>query len=166
MGNYYRCNCQNCGYEIMANYSSGDLTAELYERTVKRMKKGQLGKEAKAFFQEHPDGAVDVQPSLYVCSGCGAYKDMTVMDMYIPEDGYVHNSKFNPLLAKPTVDETVYPEELKAHYRLFKKYKHLCPECKAEMFIIPEKNILKLLIDENMTCPNCGDHLVLQDMFF
>ena len=117
---------------------------EVYEETVQQAKLGELGAELKKFFDEHPDGAIDVSYALGLCKTCGELYTVKDLSMYLPKDDFSPAKRQShwSVAAPFTGAEYVSPTDLKEHYELFAKYPHEC-KCGGEMKIFNEDDFQK-----------------------
>ncbi len=166
MGTGYNCKCNKCGYEIHANLGVGFMFPKVYAETVERMKTGKLGKQAKKFFEEHPDGAIECETVIAKCLHCGLCGPVPNLTMYIPKPDY------DPTNAEPKGRWSVaFPFEgadyvslmdLEKYYDEYEKFNHRCPECGGKAEIIPDFE--KQLNDGTLKCPKCDGLMEMQDI--
>ena len=145
--------CPECGYRFGGNFGVGMMFPLAYMETAEEMKNGEKGEEAKKFFAEHPDGAVNCKYVLMRCTECGQYDCREDLTMYVPKEGYTHNiPKGKCSVAMPFSGcDYVSDYELEECYTVFAEYPHKCEKCGGNMKILRD--------DDVKTCPDCGAEL-------
>ncbi len=83
MGFAKRMKCPKCRYTFCHHEGVGYAFWMVYEDTVEKAKKGKLGKELKAFFDEHPDGIIRTDSVTLCCDECGFLESNLDLTMYI-----------------------------------------------------------------------------------
>ena len=172
MGINIGCKCHNAtAREFMLGVGMG--FPYVYQETVKDIKAGKYGEEAKNIMTTIPYAAVDLVTTLYYCDKCGHIDEDEPMDIYIPKD--VEKVKKQPVgrwtAADPLENNTILNEEIgelsywtppsefeddnRPEYVLVKKGSHPCPKCKNEMRAIDEEEL------EKIKCPKCGSNYVI-----
>ena len=151
MGHGYEFKCE-CGYSFSPFLGVGFLFPKEYKNLKDSALNGNLGKELKSFFSEHPDGALDVGKVVAKCKKCGDYSCVPKLSMYLPKTK-VKMEKNKWSAAMPSEgEEYVVPWDLSKSYTLFAKYRHKCKTCGGDMVIVPEKTLEK----NGIVCPRCG----------
>ena len=169
--------CTHCNYKVAARWGKGFRYPLVYQETIQGMKEGRYGNVAKAFLDEHPDGAVNAEKTLAKCEKCGKYDNVQDLTMFIPKEGYIH--KVNPDQIWSTSAhfkdfDYVNSFDLESHYTEFKKYPHKCKYCGGAMVIIPfysykinpkgrgvdeiSKQIASTI--KEIDCPICGEKMI------
>ena len=166
MGNMIICRCNNCCFERNLNLGIGFSYPQVYNRTVERMKNGELGEEAKIFIDENPYGAVDCSLIAASCTDCGNIQSVMDLTMYIPKDlGKVKHIRRRkrgiwsiayPGKKDDYVDVNSY--ENKDLYMEYRKYEHKCDLCGGRLEIIRDFE----LKSGELKCPQCGGILVIE----
>ena len=160
-GSGYR--CPKCGYRLDAMLGAGFAYPHVYEETVAKMKSGELGEEAKQFFVDHPDGAVNAENELAVCKECGRYDTVPALKLYVPKEGYVHRPAGRWSVAVPAKGVSfVAPWDLEDHYVKVGQLKQHCQSCGGTLKILSERTIAR----KGLTCPCCGERLVEEEQMF
>lgn len=153
MGTGYEYTCPKCSYTFSFNQGVGFLFPKLYEEIVTAAKEGKLGEEIRQFFEEQPNGAIDAEKNLAVCTSCGEYESVLNLSMYIPESNRTEdkeNQRWS--FAFPFYGaKYVAPSDLKENYRFIKAYPHRCRKCEGKMRIIKSS--------ETLLCPICEEVL-------
>ena len=85
-GNTYH--CARCDYSFEAYLGVGMAFPMVYRETVEKAKLGKLGRTLQRFLQDHPDGAIDCENHVILCSRCGQLKCGPGLDMYVPKKGH------------------------------------------------------------------------------
>lgn len=161
MGSIYDIYCEKCKYAIRINEGIGFLFPVVYQDTVDKMKKGELGEQAKAFFENHPDGAINGALTLAQCKECGEYFEAYDWSMYIPKsesqvpdgasDGEGQDEEAN------SAKTCVMTYELEEEYDLYEKFNHKCPKCGSKAEVVDDYH--KKLDKGLLKCPCCGSSL-------
>ena len=156
MGSVHRISCKKCGYNISINDGIGFLFPVVYRETVTKMKNGEFGSQAKAFFEKHPDGAINCESTLIQCKECGEYFEAYDLSMHVPKPE-------NQILDYESDEDSylqmdyVMPSELEEEYDLFEKFSHHCPKCSGEAEVV--ENFLEKLENGELKCSCCGGEL-------
>ena len=175
MGCGYNVHCEQCDYRSQVYFGVGLMLPKVYEETVQKAKLGELGAELKKFFEEHPDGAIDVSYALGLCKKCGAFYTVTDLSTYLPIDDFSPNKGYCPRSVAESFHEAEYvlPRDLNEHYELFAKYPHKC-KCGGEMKIFNEDDFQKTrhsmetsfptFVTEirDFDCPRCHGKLLVE----
>ena len=90
MGRLLTYYCSSCGFSLDAKEGNGFHYPNLYEKTKEKMINGQMGSDAKWFFEEHPDGAINVEYTMAQCKQCNNLENVLDLTMYVPKTGYIH----------------------------------------------------------------------------
>lgn len=161
MGNTYEISCKKCGYAIRIIEGAGFLFPMIYQDTVKKMKKGELGEQAQVFFANHPDGAINCDMTLAQCKGCGEYFETYDWSMHLPKpeiqlpdgasDAEWQDEKSN------LTEDYVMPRELDEEYDLYEKFNHPCPKCGSKAEVVDDYH--EKLTKGLLKCPRCGSEL-------
>ena len=159
MGVGYDLVCQKCGYSFEAWLGIGRMYPAVYEETVQKGKRGELGEELQKFLLENPSGAIDISCVVGACKKCGELHNIDDLSMYLPKKGLKPDKpKGRWSVSMPFEGaEYVSPMDLKAHYELVAKYPHKCKHCGGEIKIFTEKTIGRI------KCPHCHEKLVKGD---
>ncbi len=156
MGSVHRISCKKCGYNISINDGIGFLFPVVYRETVTKMKNGELGSQAKAFFEKNPDGAINCESTLVQCKECGEYFEAYDLSMYVPKPE-------NQILDYESDEDSniqmdyVMPRELEEKYDLYEKFSHHCPKCGGEAEVVDD--FLEKLENSELKCSCCGGEL-------
>ena len=153
MGEIARYQCEKCGYRFSASLGVGFDFPRVYAETVEKMKSGKLGEEAKRFFDEHPDGAINCEDVIMQCEKCGEYDSREALTMYVPKEGHVHKVPEGiwSVAAPFTGQDYVSEWELEEGFTEYADYPHKCETCGGNMRIIAS--------DEPIVCPHCGEEM-------
>ncbi len=89
--------CPKCGFKFFSRTGVGFSFPSVYEETVLKAKSGELGDEAREFFKEHPDGAINAE---YVTLCCDEYGDL-----FTGQDLTVYDPKYGKMKRKSYVFE-------------------------------------------------------------
>ena len=109
MGSGFGIICKHCNYEFRPYLGVGRLFPAVYNENVNRMKKGELGPEAKQFFIDHPDGVINSESVVAKCRRCGNYDEVDNLTMYIPKEGE----------EMPDVSDGIYENDIPEFYEKF-----------------------------------------------
>ncbi|MBQ6002536.1 MAG: hypothetical protein IJL18_06755, partial [Synergistaceae bacterium] len=139
MGEVVGYKCEKCGYRFDAYLGMCFGFLRIYNETVAKMKNGKLGEEAKQFFDEHPDGAINCDRVIMHCEKCGEYDSHKALTMYVPKDGHVMSYSI------PSWDLWA------GRYTRYADYPHKCEYCGGDMRIVAG--------DEPIVCPHCGEEM-------
>ena len=161
-GGEYR--CPKCGYRFVANLGVGFMFPSVYAKIVAKMKKGELGEEAKQFFMDHPDGAVNAENVLAVCEECGSYEVVPELSLYIPKTGYVHKRHGREDLDEEMarIIDYVTQWELEEHYDKIGQLEQRCRSCDGKLKILGGETY----DCQDLTCPCCGETMVMDGIMF
>ena len=152
MGQGYVFKCK-CGYSFEPWLGVGIMFPMQYQELKEAAIKGDLGKEIKDFFAEHPEGAIDADTVVARCRKCGKYECVSNLSMYFPKDNTKKKEKGRWSVAMPFEGEDyVAPWDLQESYELYAKYPHKCEACGGDMDIISEED----LEQNGLICPICG----------
>ena len=77
MGSGRGFHCTHCNCKITARWGKGFKYPLVYQETIQGMKEGRYGDVAKAFLDEHPDGAVNAEETLARCDNVFQYDVVT-----------------------------------------------------------------------------------------
>ncbi|MBR1806124.1 MAG: hypothetical protein IJ774_07045 [Selenomonadaceae bacterium] len=138
MGVGYDLHCDNCGYKLEAYFGVGMFFSQTYEETLTKAREGKLGRRAKKFLREHPDGAIDCSLILAQCIYCGQYETVSDLTMYLP---------------KKNAPADILPWELRKYCKAFAAYPHTCKHCGGDMKLISERTFVRRM--SNLKCPKC-----------
>ena len=146
--------CHKCGFKFDQMNGVGFLFLAIYAKTVQRAKDGELGAQIQKFFEEHPEGAVNVENVTLCCNSCGALTTAEDLTMYIPKKDFPSKVKtMRWTVGIPFVGcEYVMAGELADYYEEYAKYPHKCCKCSAEMHVVKD--------DEALYCPECKTPLI------
>ncbi len=157
MGEGYTKTCDKCGYTFSCYEGVGFLFPMVYKETVQKAKAGKMGKTLKNFFDEHPDGAIEVVAVTLCCDKCGDLRGGIDLTMYIPKGEIPERSKDDCWC--PTFpfsgEEYVTGSELEEYYEKYADYPHKCGKCKGRMHVVKDSRTL--------LCPNCKEPLRTTD---
>ena len=148
MGNGYLIRCVNCNYEYRALLGYGMLFPTVYQETVEGIKEGKFGEEYQKFFEEHPDAAVNCEAYMAICQDCGAFDTVKSMSLFLPKksDGKTLN-----------VGCLTF-QDIKADYKIAKKYPHKCSSCGGNLKPI---DLIDKLSQKAVRCPVCKGEMQL-----
>ncbi len=148
MGIAYTKKCSKCNYSLYVSDGVGFMFPKVYEETIEKARKGELGQELKRFLEEHVDGAIDASYSIFRCNHCGELANYMNLTMYIPKsmtdkmDNGIWSGAF-PFKGA----NYVVPSLLKDFYIEYGKYHHKCETCGMDMQIVED--------DKKLVCPKC-----------
>ena len=176
--------CPKCNFNMKAKEGNGFHYPKLYQSIKNKMINGELGAEAKHFFEEHSDGAISVEYTLAQCNDCNELENVLDLTMYIPKPGYVH--EINPHQAWSTAApyynaDYVSPFDLKSNYTQYKLFHHICRCCGGMMTVSQPikysyepnpkgkgvEEIIKHLESkyyEQFKCPKCSNTLTVVEI--
>lgn len=137
--------CPKCGFKFDVNLGVGFAAPSFYSELVSDMKRGKLGKQGKRFFQEHPNGAIDINQTVAECSKCHQWTTVIDLTMYVPKDESAQSEEF------------VSPWELKEDYKEYAKYNHKCKHCHGPAHVITDFE--EKAENGDLRCPCCGEKL-------
>ena len=138
----------DCGYEY-DRYHYGVNTAypKVQKHQTALAKSGHYGKQWKELLINDPELLVNAEYRLYQCTGCHSIYDEYCLDLY--------KSKHSNLPYYTPIDEEVVYH-----------YKHICPNCKKRMELIPlsDENYFFTIVheEEPVICPKCGDVAIVR----
>ena len=134
MGYGMEMKCSKCGFEFFARTGVGFSFLTVYKETVQKAKSGELGEETKAFFKEHPDGAINAEYVTLCCDECGELFTGQDLTMYAPKRGKRR-------------DDYAMVDDLERYYSEELKYPHKCEKCGGSAHIVGS--------EETLLCPHC-----------
>lgn len=148
MGQGFGVKCKKCGYGFDACLGFGMLFPDVYQENVKKMKSGELGEEAKKFFDEHPNGVINSEQVVAKCRNCGNYDVVDDLTMYVPKAGVM------PLTEEQIKDIGYFVEsDIKKSYVKFMDYPHKCSQCGGKSKVY--KSFIKKAMKAELKCPKC-----------
>ena len=150
MGNGFLIRCKKCSYEYRALLGIGMLFPTVYQETVSGIKEGKFGEEYQKFFEEHPDAAVNCEAYMAVCQDCGAFDTVKSLSLFLPKKNEEKTLTFGCLTF----------EDLKADYKIAKKYPHKCSSCGGDLKPI---DLIDELSKKAVRCPKCKDEMQLTE---
>ena len=160
--------CRKCRYSFRMNFGVGFGFPQFYREIIEEAKAGKLGESVQAFLRDHTDGALDCDQVLLQCTSCDKLDRGIDLSMYIPKDRPVeHDGIWTGAF---TFEGIVYvaPWELKKHYKLVKRYDHVCRKCRNQMRVIREKDLIVEDLESdgnetvvNVRCPKCHRPMVM-----
>ncbi|MBQ3759711.1 MAG: hypothetical protein II876_09670 [Synergistaceae bacterium] len=139
MGEVVRYECEKCGYRFRLGLGVG---GSFFIETVIKAKNGEFGEEAKRFFEEHSDEAIEAinyEGIIMRCEKCGEYESHEALTMYVPKEDHVMSYSI------PSWDLW------KKGCTKYADYPHKCEYCGGDMRIIAS--------DEPVVCPHCGEEM-------
>ncbi len=170
MANGWILACKSCAKKYRFRLGCGFLFPKVYEETIKKAKKGELGKQIQSFLEKNPDGVIDCDKVLLRCDHCGLLFTDLDLAMYNPSQQYEPEPKpFWSIACRFEGAEYVTKRELEDHYDLVERYEHICPKCHAVMDVITmaemEKKMRRAFQNEDqmsdIPCPECKKPLQL-----
>ena len=151
MGQAYEFKCK-CGYSFTPFLGVGFMFVQQYNDVKESAIKGEFGEELKAFFAEHPEGAINAEVVVGRCKKCGKYESFPNLSMYLPIN-VEENEKGRWSVPVPSEGAAyVAPWDLEESYKLYETYQHKCKSCGGDMDILTEKD----LVESGIICPECG----------
>ena len=150
MGSGFLIRCKKCSYEYRALLGFGMMFPKVYQETVYAIKEGKFGEDHRAFFAAHPDAAVNCEAYMAVCKECGEFDTVKSLSLFLPKHGDGKDINTGCLLS----------EDLKADYRLAKKYDHKCSYCGG---VLEPVDLINELSKKAVRCPKCKDEMQLTD---
>ena len=168
MGVGHKLVCRKCGYQFDARFGVGYTFPLVYQETIRAGKEGKLGKDIQGFLLKHPDGALNCEEVMLLCTSCGELVMGQDLSMYIPQNTQAATDNGRALSAEDA--SYVGPGELKRNYRLAKRHEHLCEKCGGTMRIVDEMDLFPEVEEEVpegedlpscVNCPQCHETLML-----
>ena len=143
MGQGFGVKCNKCGYGFDACLGIGMLFPVVYEENVKKMKSGELGSEAKEFFEKYPNGVINSEQVVAKCKDCGNYDVVDDLTMYMPKEG----------VNVPDEVGYIFEEDIKDSYVKYMDYPHKCSKCGGSSKVY--KSFEKKASKGELKCPKC-----------
>jgi len=150
MGQGIGVTCKKCGYEFDACFGIGMLFPHVYQENVKNMKSGEMGPEAKEFFEKYPNGVINCEQVVAKCKDCGNYDVVDDLTMYRPKDG----------VKVPDEVDYIFEDEIKENYVKYMEYPHKCSECGGSSKIY--KSFEKKAQKGELKCPKCDGFMGME----
>ena len=170
------CNNKKCKYEFGALIGMGYFYPTDYMKTKEKMISGELGIDAKKFFEEHPNGVINAEGTIKKCPECNELYALPDLSMYLrkntlsdkenqfpnpmdfkehlePEEPYFEY--INKALGTTATDNELDEETCEPEYELYKLYDHRCKKCNKHLEVVKSKELWHSLLK----CPLCGDNL-------
>ena len=154
MGSGYTCTCKKCGFVFNAHVGVGFNYPSLYQETLKAAKSGKLGKKARSFIINNPEGAIDPKRVVARCEKCGQYESVPDLSMYIPKEGNPASKNRENWTVATRGDATEYVFDFDTNYELKETYDHKCKECGGRLTVIGEE------LQAHMPCHICDGEIV------
>lgn len=148
MGMGYNAKCTECGYEFGVLLGCGFTYPSVYSENIEKMKKGELGKEAKEFFEKYPGGVINSENAVSKCTVCGNYDEVYDLTMYKPKKG----------LDLPENVDFIMVNEMKGKYIKHMSYPHKCSKCGSDSKIY--NKFEKDLMNGLLKCPKCSGDMM------
>ncbi len=155
MGRFFGFRCRDCGDQFEVLTGTGRSFPLVYGRTLRLAVEGKYGEEIRRFLEEHPDGALDCERVLLLCTECGELANGMDLSMYIPGENSAGEEKSGAV-----------PPDLKT-YRLIRSCEHKC-QCGGKMKVIRGEELARLAETEDalnkmkdFRCSECGGQLQL-----
>lgn len=165
MGRGYGCTCAKCGYHVEVNFGVGFLFPHVYEKTVEKVKNGELGSAYKKFFEENPDAAINCENVMLQCEDCGEYGMAADLTAYLKKEDYQNNNQSSWCVAFPFKGASyVTASDLEEGYTETMRYPHKCNKCHGKMRIIKESEFDVLMKQQKVICPKCKLPLELTEI--
>ena len=138
----------DCGYEYdRYSYGANSSYPEVRKHQTALAKPGKYGKYWKELLTSDSELKVNARLKIYQCPNCHKIYDEFCLDLYKTK----HDDRY---FYTPTEEETLY------------HYKHICPECKKKMELIPlsEKEYKDFFNqkEEFVICPKCGNIAIVK----
>ena len=130
--------CSKCKKEYGIGAGIGYNFPQVYKETLEDVKSGKYGEEFKKLALREDNVAVDAEIYLYICNKCGAWKTEKGLALYVPKD------------PEHEAEPYVMGRGLNEHYRLLRKYIHLCDKCGGVMHKASYEE------ERSLRCPYCG----------
>ena len=143
MGSGYTVKCNKCGYSFQASLGCGRLFPTVYQENVEKMKKGELGPEAKEFFEKYPKGVINSERVIAKCKSCGNYDEVYDLTMYIPKDDD----------NVPNEVDFIWSNDIKKSYVKYMEYPHKCSRCGKKSKVY--KSFDRKAFNGELKCPHC-----------
>ncbi len=156
MGVGYTWECKKCGYIFGADIGVGFLYPIIYNETMEKAKRGELGSELKEILEVYPEAAIDPEDYIFRCEDCGEYECEPILTAYIPKEGVKL-----PAPDKDRIWSVSFPfkgyayvssVDMMENYDIFEEYNHQCKKCGGKMKALTEKECLE---GDGMICPHC-----------
>lgn len=151
MGTGYSFTCSKCKHRFSASWGIGFSFPQVYEDTVKKIKAGAYGNLWQDLVNKEKYVVTDAEKHIYICGKCNAWKSEQCLSLYIPKDPEHLKIKYQ-LDSVEELNERSYilTAEIRAEYRILKRYIHKCDKCSGVMHRATEEEMNVL------TCPKCG----------
>ena len=160
MGSGYTCTCNKCGFTFNAHVGVGFRYPAVYQETLKAARSGRLGKKARNFITENPEGAINPKWVVARCEKCGQYESVPDLSMYIPKEGHPASKNRGNWTGASLDDENEYVSDFDTDYELKETYDHKCRKCGGRMTIIGDEP------QEHMPCPMCDGKMESEHTIF
>ena len=162
MGTGYVFRCKDCGKEYGMSFGLGFGYSDECQKLRQAALSGELGDEWRRIMSENEYYIIKAENYLYYCRNCGRWEFGPKLSIYAPKD-------LEDLLDQQRGDKTVRawgydPWGLmsKEDYKLIRRYRHVCPECKKAMKQYGEhdwESFHKL----HLKCPDCNGELAFDE---
>ena len=158
MGRGYVFRCNDCGKEYQLNLGIGFGYSNECRNLRQAALKWEFGDEWKQIMSENEYYIIEAENYLYYCKNCGKWECSPKLSIYAPKD---LKALLDQQRGEKTVKEWGYDPwgVNKEDYKLFKRYRHVCPECGKVMKGYGE-NDWKSFPDLHLKCPDCNGELI------
>jgi len=143
MGHGYTVKCNKCGYEFCGYLGVGMLFPVVYQENIDKMKNGDLGPEAKIFFDKYPNGVIDSEKAVTKCKICGTYDSVYDFTMYKPKDDTAELEKVSYKMM----------DDIKKSYIKCMEFPHRCTKCGGRSKVY--KSFVRKAEKSELKCPKC-----------
>ncbi len=163
MGDGYDVRCKECGYGLEAYLGAGFSFFRKYPEIVADMKSGKYGEAASTFFEEHPDGAVDIKNVVAICDACDRLEVVPALSTWILKqdadegEAYLHIGNGGDCKI-PTWNMEAYFDKIADH-------EHLCESCRSRMRIMDAETFGQALFEGQVHCPKCHGIMEAESIF-
>lgn len=153
MGDGLVLRCEKCGkrYPLMLGVGMGYPME--YDKIMEKLFKGEFGANLQRIVESTDNVVVDAMNYLYVCEKCDFFNIYNALDLY---------QVINEDMIKESINEDkkwlngwhFFKHDAK-NFRILKRVKHACPNCKRCMKRYGETDEIPTL-----KCPECHEKLV------
>lgn len=151
-GPVYSCNKCGACYSIMFGVGMGYPYE--YDKIMKNLFKGKFGNNLQKIVKDTKNVVVDAQNYLYVCEKCDYWNVVNGMDLYEVKNEDLIKEYTNK--NQKWIDGYAFFDYNPKDFRILKRVKSACPQCKSRMKKYSEEDDFPIL-----KCPTCHEELTL-----